>query len=577
MAALGSSPLNLTLDSQQYAFNAIRPYSVISGSSSASIKSIFDNTEFSPYPTGISDSAEAKVSSIRDIDNLHDDSDYSISPSEVISYTSDEKLSAMRLSNADFAYLKHVGVYPNNRLMIARRFASPVHDDLTSLRGAIPISTLISWTPDGNDFFENITFGEAWEEADASFRDVLNEVGKDVIVSSDNKGGKLGDFLASGMGAVPLPGFMEGLQYMVFKKMGLSDVDASSLPLGNPNLVREAMRRKTLDKERAGSGLKADITIKMSVEYEMKFINGIDPTLIYYDVIANALAFGTSDSQFQFSKGLSGKVGDFINNLMSGTVDGVKNAIKMFVETIVDGIKSVAVTLIEGLINPPKNDTTASGIPILGSLLSTSAKVVAGVVSKYKVKILGITNALTGSPSTPWHITIGNPKRPMFSSGDMLMDNVKLTFGPTLGFNDLPQSVKLEFTLKNARSLGSQEIYGKFNTGKGRSYKRSQLTYVESDNFNISDSEAAAIDNNIASNTNSDTNQAISSSAGYREVTSTNGTTQITDPSNSSPEELEKRRSILSGKIALGSASTSEQQELKSIQSEIEAKKTKTA
>ena len=44
--------------------------------------------------------------------------------------------------------------------------------------------------------------------------------------------------------------------------------------------------------------------------------------------------------------------------------------------------------------------------------------------------------------------------------------------GPVLGFNDLPTSIKAEFTLKPARNLGADEIFTRFNTGKGRSYIR---------------------------------------------------------------------------------------------------------
>jgi hypothetical protein len=55
---------------------------------------------------------------------------------------------------------------------------------------------------------------------------------------------------------------------------------------------------------------------------------------------------------------------------------------------------------------------------------------------------------MTGTPSTPWHITIGNPKRPIFSSGDMyIQDDVKVDLGPILQFNDLPSSIKCELHL----------------------------------------------------------------------------------------------------------------------------------
>jgi hypothetical protein len=91
--------------------------------------------------------------------------------------------------------------------------------------------------------------------------------------------------------------------------------------------------------------------------------------------------------------------------------------------------------------------------------------VIKGMVMKYRTEVLGIVNALTGLPSTPWHITVGNPLRPIFCSGDMYTTDVTIKMGPQLSFNDLPSSIKVEFTLQNARALGLQEIMGRFNSG----------------------------------------------------------------------------------------------------------------
>jgi hypothetical protein len=96
------------------------------------------------------------------------------------------------------------------------------------------------------------------------------------------------------------------------------------------------------------------------------------------------------------------------------------------------------------------------------------------LVQKYRERIIGITNVLSGMPSTPWHITIGNPLRPIFCSGDMLVEDVQLKLGSHLSFNDLPTTITATFKLKNARALGLQEIMAKFNSGYLRvlSYKQ---------------------------------------------------------------------------------------------------------
>ena len=50
-------------------------------------------------------------------------------------------------------------------------------------------------------------------------------------------------------------------------------------------------------------------------------------------------------------------------------------------------------------------------------------------IQKYEQRIKGVVSALSGLPSTPWHVTIGNPLRPIFSAGDMYTTAVTLTMG----------------------------------------------------------------------------------------------------------------------------------------------------
>jgi hypothetical protein len=446
MAILGTSPLGLTTDSSSTNTNDIGTYERGKILDDASLyKSIFQNNAFN---------TSANFNTDADTRDNTDDS-YDISVSSILDYTN--TYPSMRLLASDFAYLKYLGVYPNNRLVVARRFPAGVPNDLTTI-SATPLSTLISWIPDGNDFI-TMSYGEHWVEADASFTAILNEVGKDLTTTN------IGNVGAGGGGLIPLPGFMEGLQYDVMKRMGIVD-DASQIPAGNPNLIREAMMRKTMKDGEAGSGLKCEFEIKINVVYEQKFINNVDPTLVYFDIVANLLSFGTSNSYFQFNNKFGKGVSSIITDLISGDVVKITNAIGKFVTEFVDAIRGFVKDLITKISNVVKTSSVAT-------------ELVAPVIKKYKIRLIGVANALTGTTSTPWHVTIGNPKRPMFSSGDMQVMDVKLTMGDTLSYNDLPSTITAEITFKNARSLGGDEIYERFNNGVGRSSKRINLSVVE--------------------------------------------------------------------------------------------------
>ena len=493
MANIGSSPLGLTFysNAEQAKRSSVKGYRNLqkkeikeSGDNNL-YKSLFGNSGFAAFPEQINDQgpkADGAVTKLKSSNRFHSTEIYDTSIPSIISYTS--KYPAMKLLAADFAYLKDVGVYPNNRLIVARRFAAPVKDDLTvyNARSApSPLSTLVSWIPDGDDFI-SVSFGEKWTDAKASFKEVLNDIGSEMKMSADNKMEKLGDVGAAALNMIPLPGFMESLQYKILEKLGLSDdKSVSGLPGGNPNLIREAKQRQTLDAEAAGSGLSAKISIKMEVEYEQKFINGVDPTLVYYDIISNVLSFGTSDANFQFTGKFGAAVNDTIKLLMSGDLKKIGQAISNLITSLTDAILEVGKDLVAKLIDPPKeNQPTVTAQDLKDTFEKIYKGTIGAVIGKYKVRIQGIANALSGAYSTPWHVTIGNPKKPLFSSADMLVEDVTMSMGPILAFNDLPSSIKVEFTLTNARNLGAQEIFNKFNSSGGRTYKRLNLSYVES-------------------------------------------------------------------------------------------------
>jgi hypothetical protein len=414
---------------------------------------------------------------------LHNDSVYDTSILNIIEQLSNTKA---QLKPADFAYLKNVGVYPNNRLMIARRFAAPVGDNIMKKKNSSELSALavlISWLPENQDFLD-IQFGEEWEDAEADFKGVLTSLGEDIGL------GNLGGISGAAGNALPLPGFTEIFQRHFLAKLGLiEDSKKNQIPAGNPNLIKQAKRRKTVGYTQAGSGLMCQINIKMLCEYELKYISGIDPTIVWMDLLGMITRFGTSSSEtYGLSTSAAAKMIKWANNpthLISDVARSLRDAITGIVKEVREAIETAynaALEIASGLSTStePKEETPksesqeatekadkdkAEQSKIITEIEKLFNKIGEGLVLKYRVRLLGIVNALSGLPSTPWHITIGNPLRPVFCSGDMLTTSVNLRLGPQLAFNDLPSSITVEFTLTNARPWGLQEIMGKFNSG----------------------------------------------------------------------------------------------------------------
>ncbi len=321
--------------------------------------------------------------------------------------------------------------------------------------------------------------------------------------------GNLGTVAGAAFGAVPMPGFTEILTRKIGEELGVFEQydKNQTLPAGEPNLVKEAKRRKTVPAGEAGSGLSCILSVKMTCEYEQKFISGIDPTIVYLDILSNALRFGTSPA---VDYGLSGKFASKIKqwatnpqSLITDFVSAVKNAIDFAKTQLKDLISKTYKEAKDALKNEKKEalaeqeaaDETEGGEEdpgadiekdykkqeaelkkaeakekgfidkFVNTVANLTSEIFSSVISKYREQIKGIANALSGAASTPWHVTIGNPLRPMFCAGDMYTTAVQITLGPTLAFNDLPASIKIDFTLTPAKSWGLTDIMAKFNTG----------------------------------------------------------------------------------------------------------------
>jgi hypothetical protein len=374
----------------------------------------------------------------------------------------------MRLTYSDFAYLKNFGVYPNNRLFIARRYPTPVKDDLYSLpsnKVNPPQSTIIGYLPTEEEDFIKLKFNEEWEQAEVSFTNLLNDLGKDF---GFNLGGGAGSILEGAVNVIPLPGATLLLQRRIMKALGfISSEDDSTIPQGDPNLIKESMNRTLIGENDKGAGVKCQVSITLKTKYEQKFIDGVDPSYVFMDILNNCLQMGTSPATFYLGKqrDAANKVEKYFDDFMKDPIGEIKKFITALIDASVDLIDKIA----SGLSGNSSGEDKGS-LDILGTLNSTFFGNVPQYVqnfikAKYKVKFIGIINALTGGPSTPWHITIGNPLRPIFCSGDMLCESVSVNFGPQLSFNDLPTFIEVEVELKSARNLGLQEIFAKFNTG----------------------------------------------------------------------------------------------------------------
>jgi len=423
---------------------------------------------------------------------LHTNEIYDVSTENILK-TFDSSIPSMSLKAADFAYLRDFGVYPNNRLAIVRRFGGPVPDNLYKVNN-IPISTLITYFED-TDFVLDFKVSEEWTDAETSFKEILNQAAKDFRLDKVFSLGDTtaGDYAGGAAGLVPLPGYTQLAQRRILKAIGLiSGDDQSILPAGDPNLIRAAKVRKLPEGDGEFQGVSCEFSITLKFVYEQKFISGIDPTIVFYDILNNLLTMGTSETTTYLGK--NAKLADTFEQTLDSLSRGLDGIFEI-VGKIVNYLKETITGIVDAIgkfFDKKEAATTDSGADDLTATTPTEAEdplkslfdfakgivddLIAYVAIRYRLPILGVVSALTGLPSAPWHVTLGNPFKPIFVSGDMLCDSVDIKLGSKLAFNDLPSTIEASISLKSARNLGLQEIMTKFLDGQIRTSNGSYMT-----------------------------------------------------------------------------------------------------
>jgi hypothetical protein len=387
---------------------------------------------------------------------------------------------SLKLKSSDFAYLRDIGVMPINRLMILRRYPenSKVTVDLNDTNSE-PISVVIGWVKKDVDLL-NFTFNEIWEKQGSG--DMLHLMIDNII--HDSFGVKISEI-------APIPGWGLGFLFGILNKMGLTDYNKYRLPIGDPNLLKESITRP-----HESFGLESSFNFELETIYENKYIAGIDPTVVNFEILNNLLKMGTSDvntlgnSDSEIIDKLK-NAGNNANDVNAWTdligifVTKFNEALKDTLTEVKESLKTLIVSSEDNNTNTNNTDKSKSKLTISNEktdILTNAFKnirnsviksILASTLARYKWPLRGSIGMFTGDATTPWHLTIGNPYAPLLSMNNIYCKNVGITYGKDMGFNDIPKTINVKVSLVQGRSLGKQEIYNLF----GVRYKRLYHNY----------------------------------------------------------------------------------------------------
>lgn len=187
--------------------------------------------------------------------------------------------------------------------------------------------------------------------------------------------------------------------------------------------------------------------------------------------------------------GLSKIMGSDLGNLVSGLTQKAADAASALAEgakNVINGNASSA-EYFSGIWSGIKNLGKATGFSMMAKAKLKDAL--------GRPQIYAWDSLLSGGDTGMWHITIGNPLRPIMTFGNLEVVNTTVEHSGPLGIDDFPTKLKVTVQLKHARPRDIQDIekmyaFGSKTIYKGKSKANPQKVYTIFEKDTLSKSQS---------------------------------------------------------------------------------------
>lgn len=413
----------------------------------------------------------------------------------------------------DFMFCRDLGKIPNNHLLTLRKFTRPVGDNINTrlpksdtpynFNQSMDVGRLVTWFGNGDNKLEDIikyNYVATFKQFDSKIQEVDSHeddestgvIGK--LVNTINprynqamSQGRTGshNFISQLGGrylSTSFANFGRGGQYDRHDIFGMYDHHKIYEPKNTIQSTHVYEGKLTFSQE---------FTIKFS--YKLRAYDNINPRAAFLDLIGNILAVtyrsGTFWGGSRMFKGAppnkvgTAKVNAFLdrtfdtlggigNNLLSGNLDigGTLGSIWGAVKQIASDAFNTAKSLALG------NTSTKGKSPlqVIGAIVKHTGlwSGVQGMIKNGlgRPAVYALDSLLTGDNVGLWHLTIGNPRNPIMSIGNLIIDKSEITQSGPLGLDDFPTDLMVSVSLKHGRPRDSAEIQKMYTKGSGPIY-----------------------------------------------------------------------------------------------------------
>jgi hypothetical protein len=212
---------------------------------------------------------------------------------------------------------------------------------------------------------------------------------------------------------------------------------------------------------RNDEGLTFDQKLTLVFEYELKSYNGINPRQAMLDLLSNVL--NVTYTTGTFFGGSHRATGAHQSNLFANlNIFKCKGGFTDFVDAFAKDIGEVGKRI--------SGQTQKSG-GIKETLNQIGGMLLAGLLNSFGRPQKAMFNSLLSpAPTGFWHVTIGNPKHPIMSIGNMIITNTTIEHMGPLGLDDFPTGLKVTVDLTRGKPRDLRDIEKLYMQGNDRVY-----------------------------------------------------------------------------------------------------------
>lgn len=342
----------------------------------------------------------------------------------------------------DFSYATKNGEIPNNRLLTLRRFKYPVGDDIFGSSYEPDIGRLCTWMDQNENRLQDIfsmSYGMNWKQLTAEM-EAMQQSSPGIGYS-----GVIGKILDQYVSPNTNPQDYYDPKFDQNKAYG--PVDSI-----NKTHIRDV-------------GLNFASEFELVFRYQLRSLEGVNPKTAMIDLISHILSVTANDGKFwggsRYWAGrppseYASRIRNWTNENFAQFVQGSNVQVKSLLGSLASSITSMLT---------PEN-VVDMATKVLKNMAISKALDFAG-----RASVPLMNSILTSDPVGEWHLTVGNPFRPILVAGNLILEETKIEAGTgILGYDDFPTEIVVTCRLKPAMPRDRAGIEQMFTVGNSRTY-----------------------------------------------------------------------------------------------------------